>query len=479
MEQYKIDPSINTNKVFIVKRSELEDKLEVSYHLPNISELENKVRSKSNKKLKDFIQKISSGATPSVTEEDKYYSDSANGIPFLRVQNLQYNGKLNLSDVKYINKETHETYLKRSQVDEGDLLVKITGVGRMAIASVAPENFIGNTNQHMVVIKTENKETSEYLSNYLNLDFVEKLATRRATGGTRPALDYHALKSIPIIEGIDFNQLKDAQKLKQSKEAEAKDLLANIDSYLLNELGITLPEKDNSLEARIFTTSFSKVVGGRFDAYYNDTYYIDILDYIINANFESIKLKELIYSVSGVVYSRDDESDFGIKILRGNNITLESNELNFDSIRYLREDFHVSNELFLKKDDIFISTASGSKEHVGKVVYIENNIDYYFGGFMSVFRKLNNSNHSQKYLFEFLQSKIFRNYLQRFLGGTNINNINLNMIGGIPIPLPPLEKQNEIVSHISDIREKAKALRQEAITLLEKAKQEVEQIILG
>lgn len=478
MEGYKLNTSFDPNKVFIVKKSELENKMEVSYHLPEISDLEKKIRRITSKKLSDFILNLSSGATPSVDEEDKFYSNSIEGIPFIRVQNLQINGKLNLDDVKYINKETHEGYLKRSQVSGGDLLIKITGVGRMAIASVAPDNFIGNINQHIVVIKTESKQISEYLSNYLNLDFVEKLAKRRATGGTRPALDYPALKSIPIVENIDFSILKDAEQRKQSKEVEAKALLASIDTYLLKELGITLPDKKHSLENRIFITNFSMVSSGRLDAFYNDSYYIKLLYNLENSRYKIFKLNELIYSVSGVVYSRDDESVEGIKILRGNNITLESNELNYDSIRFLRSDFQVNDELKLKAEDIFISTASGSKEHVGKVVYIENDLDYYFGGFMSVFRKLKLSNHNQKYLFEFLQSFIFRSYLQRFLGGTNINNINLNMIGDIPIPLPPPEKQNEIANHIQNIRIQAKSLQEDAKRIFEQAKLQVEKMIL-
>lgn len=174
---------------FIIQRSELEGRWEPEYYAPEIKQLEDKIRSKTPKKLKDYIQKMASGATPSVQEVEKYYSDAENGLPFLRVQNLQTNGELDLEDVKYINRKTHETSLKRSQVSEGDLLVKITGVGRMAIASVAPDGFEGNTNQHMVVIKTGDKEISKYLAKYLNLDVSEKLASRRATGGTRPALD--------------------------------------------------------------------------------------------------------------------------------------------------------------------------------------------------------------------------------------------------------------------------------------------------
>ena len=202
-----------------------------------------------------------SGATPPVTEEDKYYTDKENGIPFLRVQNLQPNGKLYLEDGKYINKTTHEKSLKRSQVSGGDLLVKITGVGRMAIASVAPDDFVGNTNQHMVVIKTSNKETSEYLANYLNLDIIEKLATRRSTGATRPALDYQALKSIPIIEGIDFTALKEVENQRKLKQNAAKALFASIDSYLLKELDIQLENYTNSLDNRIYNLKLSDTTG--------------------------------------------------------------------------------------------------------------------------------------------------------------------------------------------------------------------------
>jgi len=47
------------------------------------------------------------------------------------------------------------------------------------------------------------------------------------------------------------------------------------------------------------------------------------------------------------------------------------------------------------------------------------------------------------------------------------------------ITLPPLEKQNEIANHIQAIRTKAKALQQEAVQLLNEAKKQVEQMIIG
>ena len=148
----------------------------------------------------------------------------------------------------YINKETHNGLLARSQVAEGDLLVKITGVGRMAVASVAPQGFVGNTNQHMVVIKTGDPELSKYLARYLNLDIVEKVASRHSTGGTRPALDYPSLKNIPVIEGVDFSKIDEAISSKKQKENESQQLIDSIDSYLLEELDVVLPEIKTDLK---------------------------------------------------------------------------------------------------------------------------------------------------------------------------------------------------------------------------------------
>ncbi|MBR4583728.1 MAG: restriction endonuclease subunit S [Bacteroidales bacterium] len=57
--------------------------------------------------------------------------------------------------------------------------------------------------------------------------------------------------------------------------------------------------------------------------------------------------------------------------------------------------------------------------------------------------------------------------------------IQQNALKSIRIPLPPLEKQQKIVDHITAIRQQAKALQEEGKTILEDAKKEVERMILG
>src|SRR3989338_5964433 len=104
---------------FVVQSDEIEGRLDVFYYQPEFIELERKIKKHSSKTLGDFIINISSGATPEKDESEKYYTVSPeNGVPFLRVQNVTENG-LSLEDCKYINFDTHNGMLKRSQVKEG------------------------------------------------------------------------------------------------------------------------------------------------------------------------------------------------------------------------------------------------------------------------------------------------------------------------------------------------------------------------
>ena len=294
MTNYKISKSLNENKVFILQKSELEKRFDPFYYVPELVDLEKRLLTKQPKRLKYYVNSIASGATPKTVEVEKYYADKENGIPFLRVQNLSPTGVLEFDKCKHINNETHSGMLKRSQVSEGDLLVKITGVGRMAVASVAPKNFEGNINQHVCVIKTGSKEISETLAAFLNSDIGEKLASRRSTGGTRPALDYPALLSIPIIEDSRILELtKNVVELKKQNEAKANELLSSIDDYLLGELGVKLPKAPkNNLKNRMFTISYNKLES-RIDPFFYKKELIEIEKNIRSSQWEVIKLEEI------------------------------------------------------------------------------------------------------------------------------------------------------------------------------------------
>lgn len=447
---YQVPQHISQDKIFIVKKSEIEGRLEPDFYKPSIASLEKKIRLLSTKRLRSYAQSFVGGATPSKREYEKYYSESETGIPFLRVQNLQTTGELLLDGCVYINEDTHNGLLKRSQVSEGDLLVKITGVGRMAIASVAPKDFVGNTNQHMVVIKTGNSAVSKYLAHYLNLDIIEKITSRHSTGGTRPALDYPSLKNIPIIEGLDFSIIDNAIKAKKAKESDAQQLLDSIDGYLLKELGITIPNVDNELNNRIFFSSFSKIEGNRLDPIYS----LYLGKNASSTEYENTSLRSVAYIVKGNALSSSDIEAGDIPVIAGGQTSPYShNQANYEGN---------------------VITVSASGAYSGYIWYHDYPI---YATDCCVIYSKDELRYMTKYLFEVLklqQKSIYR--LQTGAAQPHVYAADLQMLN---IPIVSIDKQRDIVNHIADIRTKAKALQAEGKAILEDAKLKVEQMIMG
>ena len=152
--------------------------------------------------------------------------------------------------------------------------------------------------------------------------------------------------------------------------------------------------------------------------------------------------------VRGVSFKKKQQTTYKTR-----NIILTSDNISLDGELYVTKEIYVddtvtlSEEKRLKKDDIFICMSSGSKEHVGKVAYIEKDTDYYAGGFMGIIRT-NKQKCLPKYLFFYLlSSPKYREEIKVLTQGSNINNIS-NTINTISIPLPSIEFQEQIVNKL-------------------------------
>ncbi|MBK6485031.1 MAG: restriction endonuclease subunit S [Chitinophagaceae bacterium] len=474
MSSYTISPALNKSRVFILQKSELEKRFDPFFYVPKLLELEKKVLAKKPKKLRDFVQGLASGATPKTTESEKYYAEKENGIPFLRVQNLSQTGVLEFDDCKYINEETHNGMLKRSQVSAGDLLVKITGVGRMAVASVAPEGFEGNINQHVCVINTGSKEISETLAAFLNSDIGEKLASRRSTGGTRPALDYPALLSIPIIE--DKRILQITAKViaqKQKNEAEAVKLLSSIDDYLLNELGIKLPEpSENALKNRMFVRTLSDIVNKRIDPFFHQDKFINNLTAISNGNYPVKQLREIILGnlIKGSL-PKQDEKDGECSVVQINSINADGT-IALDDLLKAKNIF--SKQQKLQIGDVLVVITGAT---IGKIAFWSYEGDYFLGGDIVKFQT--NSLSDNAFVYHFLRCSLMQTEIKRNITGTTNGHLAPEDISHLPIPVPLLDKQKELAEHITSLRQQAQQLKDKTNELLKKASEEIEEILIG
>ena len=166
------------------------------------------------------------------------------------------------------------------------------------------------------------------------------------------------------------------------------------------------------------------------------------------SNYETVCFSDIATLVRGVNYKKQQQTTFRTAniILPADNITLEG-DLKVQKEIYVDDTVTLSDDKRLQKNDIFICMSSGSKEHIGKVAFIDQDTKYYAGGFMGIIR-VNMQRCLPKFLYYYLNySMKFREEIKLLTQGANINNIS-STINSIEIPLPPTDVQERIIAEL-------------------------------
>lgn len=170
-------------------------------------------------KLKDITSKIGSGKTPSGGRRAYHLS----GIPLIRSQNV-LNGRVDLTDVVYINSSTHEE-MENSSLRWGDVLLNITGasIGRSAVYK---ENSMANVNQHVCIIRPNENISPDFLHIHLSSYNGQKQIGLNQAGGGR--------------QGLNFQHIGKMEFLFPSKEEQNNiaDFLESINQHIFNKMSI-------------------------------------------------------------------------------------------------------------------------------------------------------------------------------------------------------------------------------------------------
>ena len=174
--------------------------------------------------------------------------------------------------------------------------------------------------------------------------------------------------------------------------------------------------------------------------------------------WEIKKLGDIAKFYRGLTYSKGDEVPSSTNmVLRSNNVDLETNALVYDDMKCLREDLLVDEDKKVKANSILICMSNGSKQHIGKVAYIQDNIDYAFGGFMGLI--VPTKDIEGKYLYYSCVSHHFKHFLAGIGNGIGITNLRFSDLSSYCFPVPPLAEQEKIVAELdclSGIIEKKK-----------------------
>ncbi len=182
-----------------------------------------------------------------------------------------------------------------------------------------------------------------------------------------------------------------------------------------------------------------------------------------SGKWEVKRLGDVGECLRGVTYKGDSDLSScdtanTTRLLRSNNV--QNATVTTSDIQFVNSS-KVSEKQFLKKYDILVCIANGSKALVGKAGFfdVEDGYEYTFGAFMGCFRS-NPNMCNCTFVFFLFQSCNYRNYINNLLAGTSINNLSPKSIELLEFKFPNIEEQTAIATILSDMDAEINALQQ-------------------
>lgn len=486
---YQVPQHIDPNKVFLINHSELEGRLDSMFYTHQFSDIIVALKKCS---LYKRLGQIAHFSSESWNQRDYYEKH----FPYIEI------GAINITDGKIedVNIVPIEQAPSRAKmiVRTNDILISTTRPNRGAIVKITEkENLYIASTGFAVIRDIDDSVNRDYLLTVLRLDFTLKQMLQRSTGGNYPAITDDELSKIIIpippigVQNKIVSLIESAHKRKQNADFMADSLLQSIDDYLLGELGIERPSPTRTENGRFFYTSYKEVIGRRLDPLAYSGKAKEIKQSIGNGKYPCTTLKSLIIQESAGDWGIDVVNDFDEHIyskclvLRStefnlyHNIVIDSTKAKYRLISNKKLD-----SIDLQPNDLIIEKSGGSENQpVGRIAIITK--DLYerdrlcYSNFVQKIR-LDNSQVIPTYACFFLRLVHNMRLTETMQSQTNgIRNLILSEYYNQQIPIPPIEKQKEIIYHIGTLYNRAKQLQHEATTILSDAKQEIEQMILG
>jgi len=449
-----------------VERGEIDTKLAPYYYRPefrqNLEALAGSTH--PNRVLGDLIEEIHYGA--GVPPE---YSNE--GILFIRAMNIR-DGRFDLSDIVYLDESVHPG-LDRYRLREDDLVMVRSGVNVGDTCRV-PAQLAGSVNgSYSITFRVGRDLNPEYVSLFLNSRF-GKLQVARVSGrSAQPNINSQeicGLKAVvpprPIQDAI-ADKMDAAYRRKRELEAEAGRLLATIDEYVLNQVGHDWGADPHSEEGNAGPASFtvwrhrvSRLDPKRYrwQGEMEDTEVLRPLGTLLTARREKVDR---------------DKYDFG---------NLQLITLHFDGTIEPRDIPSWRTDV---KGTLYFAQP-------GDLIY--SKIDARNGAISLVPNELGRVAVTSEYpVYQVKEELILAAYLKLILrssrlavllkalasGHSGRKRIYPDQVENIQVPVPAIEKQQEIADEVQRRIERAAVLQQEAERIVAEAKSEVERMILG
>ena len=451
--QYSI---VNTKKL-----DRIALRLDAEYYRPDYLSLQKQLSKLSSITVRNTGAELDCSAFyPSIAP---YYNFEKDGIPFLRVNEIQ-NGLLHISN--------DTAFLPQSILDENRNTIRVCAPGDLIIAkggnSLAKVTLLNkdfekySACRDVIILRTHNlsKIKRYYLWMFLHSSVGQKLLIRIASQTGQPHLTLEAITQIEVpLFSDEFQNIFEwlygkSQTLKYNAEAK----YTSAQSLLLSEFGLANWHPKHRLT---FVKNYSDTVqAGRIDAEYYQPQYEEIINTIKCYTGGWDTLGNLVY-LNDKNFSPEEKKDYIYIELANLADNGEITDCIIEKGQYLPSRARRT----VSTGDVIVSSVEGS---LSSIALIDKEYDQALcsTGFYVINSKVFNS----ETLFLLMKSIVGQLQLKKGCSGTILAAISKNEFSDIILPVISEEKQIEIQQNVI----KSFNLRKQSKYLLECAKRAVE-----
>ena len=379
------------------------------------------------------------------------FSQTPTNYLYLRLTDIEDLDNLNYKKMPYLSEEVYQK-LKRYEIKEGELAFSIAGtIGQTFIVRNIPKDkkVILTENCAKLLIKDEKILLVDFLNILLQFDFIQNQIRKNRVQTTIPKIGLERIGKIQIPQLPTLEQQKSyvsqynnfAQVLFKNKE-KCSLLLDKISDYILSELHIKNSNKEIDKINRI---NISILIGNKFRVLDNK--------YEKSIEYPSLHLYDIAYIEKGKALSKNNIQQGDIPVIAGG----QTSPYNHSVSNY----------------DGNVITISASGAYSGYVWFHHTPI---FASDCIVVYSKNESIFKTEYIYEVLKAQQDYLYsLQRGAGQPHVYGKDLN---NILIPEVPIDKQEKIIQHVTNIRNHATQLLEDGNKNFENVKKNIENLII-
>lgn len=381
----------------------------------------------------------------------KTFSQTPTNYLYLRLTDIEDFDNLDYKKMPHISEEVYQK-LKRYEIKEGELAFSIAGtIGQTFIVRNIPKDkkVILTENCAKLLVKDDKILSVDFLNILLQFDFIQNQITKNRIQTTIPKIGLERLGKIQIPQLPTLEQQKSyvaqynnvAQVLFKNKQ-ECFLLLSNISDYIFSELHI---KSNNKGVDRINKINVSALIGSMFKV--SDNKCGESIEY------PGLYLYDITYIEKGKALSKKNIQQGNVPVIAGGQTSPYSHSVsNYDGN---------------------VITISSSGAYAGYVWFHRTPI---FASDCIVIYSKNESVFKTEYIYEVLKAQ--QDYLYSLQRGAAQPHVYAKDLNNILIPKVSIEKQEKIIQHVTNIRNRATQLLEDGNNNFENVKKNMENLII-